>query len=75
MVVLHYTEMKPVETALARMCDPAVSVSAHYCITEEGEVIRLVGIDPALLTGKPALVALGVPCFATGTMILMGRSG
>jgi hypothetical protein len=70
MVVLHYTEMKPVETALARMSDPAASVSAHYCITEVGEVIRLVGIDPALLTGKPALVALGVPCFATGTMIL-----
>lgn len=42
MVVLHYTEMKPVEDALARMCDPAASVSAHYCITEEGEVIRLV---------------------------------
>ncbi len=42
MVVLHYTEMKPVETAIARMCDPAASVSAHYCITEEGEVIRLV---------------------------------
>ncbi len=42
MVVLHYTEMKPVETALQRMCDPSASVSAHYCITEEGEVIRLV---------------------------------
>lgn len=42
MVVIHYTEMKPVETALARMCDPAAQVSAHYCITEEGEVIRLV---------------------------------
>ena len=42
MVVLHYTEMKPVETALERMCDPAASVSAHYCITEQGEVIRLV---------------------------------
>lgn len=42
MVVLHYTEMKPVETALSRMCDPAAQVSAHYCITEEGEVIRLV---------------------------------
>ncbi|KPF62901.1 N-acetylmuramoyl-L-alanine amidase [Porphyrobacter sp. AAP60] len=42
MVVLHYTEMKPVEAAIARMCDPAASVSAHYCITEEGEVIRLV---------------------------------
>jgi N-acetylmuramoyl-L-alanine amidase len=42
MVVIHYTEMKPVETALARMCDPEASVSAHYCITEGGEVIRLV---------------------------------
>ncbi|NJO13955.1 MAG: N-acetylmuramoyl-L-alanine amidase, partial [Rhizobiales bacterium] len=45
MVVIHYTEMRPVETALARMCDPAASVSAHYCITEEGEVIRLVPED------------------------------
>lgn len=42
MVVIHYTEMKPVETALAKMCDPEAKVSAHYCITEEGEVIRLV---------------------------------
>jgi N-acetylmuramoyl-L-alanine amidase len=45
MVVIHYTEMKPVETALARMCDPAASVSAHYCVTEGGEVIRLVPED------------------------------
>ena len=45
MVVLHYTEMKPVEAAMARMCDPAASVSAHYCITEAGEVIRLVPED------------------------------
>ncbi|MBH5323413.1 N-acetylmuramoyl-L-alanine amidase [Aurantiacibacter sediminis] len=42
MVVLHYTEMKPVETAIERMCDPEAQVSAHYCITEEGEVVRLV---------------------------------
>ncbi len=42
MVVLHYTEMKPVESAIERMCDPHAEVSAHYCITEEGEVIRLV---------------------------------
>ncbi len=42
MVVLHYTEMKPVQSALERMCDPEAQVSAHYCITEEGEVIRLV---------------------------------
>ncbi|MCB2084722.1 MAG: N-acetylmuramoyl-L-alanine amidase, partial [Sphingomonadaceae bacterium] len=42
MVVLHYTEMKPVETALERLCDADASVSAHYLITEEGEVVRLV---------------------------------
>lgn len=45
MVVLHYTEMQPVESALERMCDPAAEVSAHYCITEDGEVIRLVPED------------------------------
>ncbi len=42
MAVLHYTEMKPVETALDRLTDPEAGVSAHYLITEEGEVIRLV---------------------------------
>ncbi len=41
MVVLHYTEM-PLDGALARMCDPAAEVSAHYLISEGGEVIRLV---------------------------------
>lgn len=45
MVVLHYTEMKPVETALARLCDPAAEVSAHYLISEEGEVTLLVPED------------------------------
>jgi N-acetylmuramoyl-L-alanine amidase len=45
MVVLHYTEMKPVESALARLTDPAAKVSAHYLITEAGEVIRLVAED------------------------------
>ena len=42
MVVLHYTEMKPVETALQRLCDPTAQVSAHYLISEEGQVTRLV---------------------------------
>ncbi len=42
MVVLHYTEMKPVETALERLCDPDAQVSAHYLISEEGEVTLLV---------------------------------
>ena len=42
MLVLHYTEMKPVETALDRLCDPDAGVSAHYLISEEGEVTLLV---------------------------------
>jgi len=42
MLVLHYTEMKPVETALDRLTDPEAQVSAHYLITEEGQVYQLV---------------------------------
>jgi N-acetylmuramoyl-L-alanine amidase len=42
MVVLHYTEMKPLDTAIQRLCDPQAQVSAHYLISEEGEVISLV---------------------------------
>jgi len=42
MVVLHYTEMKPVGAALDRLTDAQAKVSAHYLITEEGGVIRLV---------------------------------
>lgn len=45
MAVLHYTEMKPVESALERLCDPAAEVSAHYLISEEGEVTLLVPED------------------------------
>lgn len=42
MVVLHYTEMPEPGAALAKMLDPHSKVSAHYLITEAGEVIRLV---------------------------------
>ncbi|MBV7259193.1 N-acetylmuramoyl-L-alanine amidase [Erythrobacter crassostreae] len=42
MLVLHYTEMKPVETALDRLTDPDAGVSAHYLISEEGIVTQLV---------------------------------
>jgi len=45
MVVLHYTEMKPVGAAIERLTDPEAKVSAHYLITEEGGVIRLVPED------------------------------
>jgi N-acetylmuramoyl-L-alanine amidase len=41
MVVLHYTEMEHDE-ALSRLTDPEAKVSAHYFISEAGEVIRLV---------------------------------
>jgi N-acetylmuramoyl-L-alanine amidase len=45
MVLLHYTEMESAEQALAKMCDPASKVSAHYLISEDGEVIQLVEED------------------------------
>ena len=45
MVVLHYTEMASAEDALARLTDPEARVSAHYLISEAGEVIRLVEED------------------------------
>jgi N-acetylmuramoyl-L-alanine amidase len=41
-LVLHYTGMRTAEEALARMCDPAARVSAHYCIDETGTITRLV---------------------------------
>lgn len=41
MVVLHYTEMER-EAALRRLTDPEAKVSAHYFISEDGEVVRLV---------------------------------
>ncbi len=42
MLVLHYTGMPSGKEALARMCDPAAEVSAHYMIDEEGLVYQLV---------------------------------
>ncbi len=42
LVVLHHTAMRTAEAALARLCDPAAEVSAHYLIAEDGRVWRLV---------------------------------
>jgi N-acetylmuramoyl-L-alanine amidase len=41
-LILHYTGMPSAAAALARLCDPAAEVSAHYLIDEDGEVVRLV---------------------------------
>jgi N-acetylmuramoyl-L-alanine amidase len=45
LVVIHYTAMESCAAALARMCDPAAEVSAHYLIGLEGRVLRLVPED------------------------------
>ena len=42
MLVLHYTGMRTGEAALARLCDPAAEVSAHYMVEEDGRIFRLV---------------------------------
>ena len=42
MLVLHYTGMRTAAEALARLCDPAAQVSAHYLIDEDGTVHALV---------------------------------
>lgn len=38
MLVLHYTGMLTAEAALERLCDPAIEVSAHYTVVEDGTV-------------------------------------
>ncbi len=45
MVVLHYTAMESADAACVRLCDEQAEVSAHYLITEQGEVIQLVDED------------------------------
>lgn len=45
MLVLHYTGMPTARDALERMMDPKAEVSAHYCVDEDGSVLRLVEED------------------------------
>lgn len=42
LVVIHYTAMASCAEAEARLCDAAAEVSAHYLISERGEVLALV---------------------------------
>ena len=42
MIVLHYTGMPTGDAALARLCDPAAKVSAHYLVEEDGRIFSLV---------------------------------
>jgi N-acetylmuramoyl-L-alanine amidase len=44
-LVLHYTGMRTADEALARLCDPAAKVSAHYTIGRDGRVFAHVPED------------------------------
>jgi len=45
MVVLHYTAMETADAACERLCDEAAEVSAHYVISEQGDITQLVAED------------------------------
>jgi N-acetylmuramoyl-L-alanine amidase len=42
MLVLHYTGMQDAASAIQRLTDPAAKVSAHYVVSEDGQILRLV---------------------------------
>lgn len=42
MIVLHYTGMRDAASAIAWLANPEAKVSAHYVVTEDGQVIRMV---------------------------------
>ena len=42
LLVIHYTAMQSAEAAIARLCAPEAEVSAHYVISERGQITRLV---------------------------------
>lgn len=41
-IIIHYTEMQDDLSALNRLCDPEVEVSAHYFINKQGKIFDLV---------------------------------
>lgn len=45
MIVLHYTAMQSAEAALERLCDAQAEVSAHYLISERGNIWQMVEED------------------------------
>lgn len=42
MIILHHTNMKPVEAALERLSDPNSKVSCHYLIAADGTIYEMV---------------------------------
>jgi len=42
MIVLHYTGMPDAHSAIQWLANPASKVSAHYVVTEDGNIVRMV---------------------------------
>jgi N-acetylmuramoyl-L-alanine amidase len=42
MILLHYTGMPDVESAIAQLCTPGTDVSAHYIVLEDGRIVQSV---------------------------------
>ncbi len=42
MLIFHYTDMLSADAAIAHLCDKGANVSAHYVVSETGEVTQLV---------------------------------
>ena len=42
MIVLHYTGMQDAASAISLLANPDAKVSAHYVVTEDGQVVRMV---------------------------------
>ncbi len=42
MLIMHYTDMRTCEGAIERLCEVEAKVSAHYVVSETGDVFRLV---------------------------------
>jgi N-acetylmuramoyl-L-alanine amidase len=45
MIVLHYTGMEDAPSAIDRLRDPEATVSAHYLVNEDGQILRMVPED------------------------------
>ena len=45
LMVLHYTGMQDAASAIAWLANPESKVSAHYVVTEDGQVVRMVAED------------------------------
>src|SRR3546814_13052806 len=45
MIILHYTGMKTGAEAIDRLADPEAKVSAHYVVSEDGQITHMVPED------------------------------